>query len=92
MIKSFRCANTERLFSGTCPKRFLAFRAPAERKLIILHSATTIDFLRSPPGNRLEKLRGDRRDMWSMRINDQWRLYFRFKDGDAYDLEIVDYH
>lgn len=58
----------------------------------MLHSATTIDFLRSPPGNRLEKLRGDRRDMWSMRINDQWRLCFRFKDGDAYDAQIVDYH
>jgi len=64
----------------------------AERKLILLHSAETIDFLRSPPGNRLEKLTGDRRDIWSMRINQQWRLCFRFDRGDAFDVEIVDYH
>lgn len=64
----------------------------AERKLILLHSAETIDFLRSPLGNRLEKLTGDRRDIWSMRINQQWRLCFRFDRGDAFDVEIVDYH
>ena len=58
----------------------------------MLHGAATVDFLRSPPGNRLEKLSGVRRDMWSLRINDQWRLCFRFKDGNAYDVEIVDYH
>ncbi|HKI75483.1 MAG TPA: type II toxin-antitoxin system RelE/ParE family toxin [Pseudomonadales bacterium] len=92
MIKSFRCADTQRLFTGTCPKRFRPFRAQAERKLIMLHSAATIAFLGSPPGNRLEKLRGHRRDSWSIRINDQWRLCFRFKDGDAWDVEIIDYH
>ncbi len=64
----------------------------AERKLIMLHSAETILFLRSPPGNHLEKLSGRRRDVWSIRINQQWRLCFRFESGSAYDVEIVDYH
>jgi len=58
----------------------------------MLHSAATLEFLRFPPGNRLEKLSGDRGGCWSIRINQQWRLCFRFIDGDAYDVEIVDYH
>ena len=58
----------------------------------MIDSATTLDFLRSPPGNRLEALKGDRSGQYSIRINSQWRICFRFEDGDAYDVEIVDYH
>lgn len=68
------------------------FRAVAERKLQMLHRAVRIDDLRIPPQNRLEKLKGDRKGTWSIRINDQWRLCFRFDDGNAFDVEIVDYH
>ena len=92
MILSFRCKDTRSLFEGRCPRRFLAFRAQAERKLIMLHSAATLEFLKSPPGNRLEKLSGDREGEWSIRINQQWRICFRFADGHASDVEIVDYH
>ena len=59
---------------------------------MLLHSAATLDFLKSPPGNRLEKLAGNRKGCWSIRINDQWRLCFKFEEGDAYEVEIVDYH
>ena len=58
----------------------------------MVHRATNIDDLRVPPNNRLEKLKGDRAGLWSIRINDQWRVCFRFEDGNAYDVEIVDYH
>ena len=92
MIKSFRCKHSEALFRGKPTKRFRAFRAVAERKLQMLDIARRIDDLRIPPANRLETLRGDRRGQWSIRINDQWRLCFRFEDGNAYDVEIVDYH
>ena len=64
----------------------------AQRKLAQLNAAATLDFLRVPPGNRLESLSSDRRGSYSIRINEQWRLCFRFVDGDAYDVEIVDYH
>ena len=73
-------------------RRFIAFERVARRKLALLDAAETLDFLRVPPGNRLETLRGDRAGRYSIRINDQWRLCFRFVDGDAYDAEIVDYH
>jgi proteic killer suppression protein len=92
VIRTFRCKDTKSLFAGRCPRRFTGFRAQAERKLIMLHSAATLDFLQSPPGNRLEKLTGDRAGEWSIRINQQWRLCFRFENGDALDVEIVDYH
>jgi proteic killer suppression protein len=64
----------------------------ALRKLVILDQAVSVDDLRNPPGNRLEKLSGDRAGQWSIRINNQWRLCFRIEEGDAYDVEIVDYH
>jgi proteic killer suppression protein len=92
MITSFRCKDTEKLFSGGNPKRFRAIRAQAERKLTMIDAAATIDFLRSPPGNHFEQLRGDRRGQWSIRINSQWRICFKFSDGNANDVEIVDYH
>lgn len=92
VIKTFADAPTETLFGGGNPRQLRAFRAVAERKLQMLDSAATIDFLRSPPGNRLERLSGNRRGQWSIRINRQWRLCFRWTDNDAYDVEIVDYH
>jgi proteic killer suppression protein len=92
MIKSFSCKHTQQLFEGRCTKQFRAFQAQAERKLQLLDSAATVEFLRSPPGNRLEALKGDRAGHYSLRINDQWRLCFRFENGDAHAVEIIDYH
>jgi proteic killer suppression protein len=92
VIRSFGDRHTESLFAGRCPRKWLAIRAQSERKLILLHAAHSLDFLRSPPGNRLEALRGERKGQHSIRINDQWRVCFRWSDGDAFDVEIVDYH
>ena len=92
MIKSFGSKDSEALFAGRCPRKWLAFRARAERKLALIHAADSLDFLRSPPGNRLEALRGDRKGQLSIRISDRWRVCFRWADGDAFDVEIVDYH
>ena len=92
MIRSFRCKDTERLASGYRVRRFVGFERVAQRKLAQLDAAVTLDFMRAPPGNRLEALQGDRQGSYSIRINNRWRLCFRFVDGDAYDVEIVDYH
>jgi toxin HigB-1 len=92
MIRSFRCKDTETLYQGRPVKRFRAIQVAAERKLQMLDIARRIEDLRVLPGNRLEPLRGDRQGTWSIRINDQWRLCFRFEDGNAYDAEILDYH
>ena len=81
-----------RLANGFRVRRFINMERVARRKLAQLDAAATLDFLRVPPGNRLEALSGDRRGLYSIRINEQWRLCFRFIDGDAYDVEIVDYH
>ena len=92
VIRSFRCRDTERLARGHRVRRFVGFERIAQRKLAQLDAAATLDFLRVPPGNRLEALRGDRAGSYSIRINDRWRLCFRFADGNAHDAEIVDYH
>ncbi|TWB65674.1 proteic killer suppression protein [Nitrospirillum amazonense] len=93
MIKSTKGKISEAVLTGTLTKGFPAdlVRA-AQRKLAILHAATTMDDLRVPPGNRLEKLSGDREGQHSIRINDQWRVCFRWDGQDAHDVEIVDYH
>ena len=91
VIKTFADRSTQALFAGRCPARWRSIRAVAERKLAMLDAAESLEFLRSPPGNRLKKLHGPRSAMYSIRINEQWRLCFRW-DGDAYDVEIVDYH
>ncbi len=80
------------MFAGESVARFANIRSVAERKLQMLVSACTVDFLRSPPGNRLEALKGDRLGQYSIRISDKWCVCFRFEDGDAFDVEIVDYH
>jgi proteic killer suppression protein len=74
------------------PDRWSAIAKVATRKLTQLDAATTLEFLRSPPGNRLEPLKGDRAEQYSIRINEQWRLCFRWQEGNAWDVEIVDYH
>jgi proteic killer suppression protein len=93
MIRSFGDRETERLFRRE-PVRKLPpdVRRVALRKLVLLDAAESIEDLRVPPGNRLEKLTGDRAGQHSIRINDQWRVCFRWKEGDAEDVEIVDYH
>ena len=92
MIRSFRDPRTEALFSDQDVPRYRAIERVARRKLLYLHQAQRLDELRAPPGNRLEVLKGDRKGQHSIRINDQWRIYFRWKDGDVFDVEIVDYH
>ena len=91
-ILSFKCAETQRLFTTGKARRFVSIQSTAERKLAQLDAAATLAFLRSPPGNRLEALSGDRQGQHSIRINDQWRLCFTWTDQGATDVEIVDYH
>ncbi|TKB33528.1 MAG: excinuclease ABC subunit A [Nitrospira sp.] len=92
MIRSFRSKETERLFLDEDVLRFRRIERIARRKLLVLHRAFSLGDLRIPPGNRLEALKGDRRGQHSIRINDQWRICFAWAQGDAYDVEIVDYH
>lgn len=91
MIRSFRCAETGRLHRRQPSRRFRAVERVARRKLRQLDSATDLRGLAAPPGNRLEALRGERKGQHSIRINDQWRLCFVWRDGNAHDVEIVDY-
>ena len=92
MIKSFRDKDTQALFEGRCPRRWQTILRVAERKLIQLNAAATLDFLRAPPGNRLEALKGDRAGQFGIRINEQWRVCFTWASGDVFNVEIVDYH
>ena len=92
MIRSFRCAETERLHHRLPSRRFRAVERVARRKLRQLDSATELRDLVAPPGTRLEALRADRKGQHSIRINDQWRLCFVWRDGNAHDVEIADYH
>jgi len=92
MIKKIKCTDTSALFQGKRVARFANIAAVAERKLQQIDCAETLEALRSPPGNRLEALKGNRAGQHSIRINDQWRVCFRFEGGDAFDVEIVDYH
>jgi len=92
MIRTFRCADTAALAKGWTTPRFQAFERVARRKLRQLEIAQGLEDLRVPPGNRLELLRGDRAGQHSIRINDQFRLCFRWGDSGPEDVEIVDYH
>ena len=93
MIRTFADKEAERIWQGDPSRRLpLSIQAVARRKLRMLNNASGLDDLRIPPANRLEALKGSRKGQHSIRINDQWRICFRWKDGDAHDVEIVDYH
>ncbi len=93
MIKSFRDRETEQIFQGQFARRIpKEIQRIAARKLAMIEAVTHLDTLRVPPSNRLEKLKGERAGQHSIRVNDQWRICFVWRDGDAYDVEITDYH
>lgn len=93
MIQSFVCAETERLFRDETSRRLPPqIQRGARRKLLLLNQARNLNDLRVPYGNHLEILKNDRAGQHSIRVNDQWRLCFHWRDGDAYDVEITDYH
>lgn len=93
MIRSFACPETERLFNDEWSRRLPdQIQRVARRKLLLLHQSRRLDDLRAPPGNRLEALRGNRIGQHSIRVNDQWRICFRWQGDDAFEVEIVDYH
>ena len=93
MIKTFRNKETEKMFNRRFSRKLSQnIQHLARRKLVILDAATELNALRVPPGNRLEALKGDRKGQHSIRINDKWRICFKWKAGDAYDVEIANYH
>jgi len=92
MLKTFADRDTEALFSGIRVRRFVNFERPARRKLEYLDAAVVLEDLRVPPGNRLEALKGNRAGQHSIRVNDQYRVCFCWRNGDASDVEICDYH
>jgi proteic killer suppression protein len=93
MITTFRCKRTQKLFEKDIATGFLrSIEKLSKRKLAMLHFAVSLEDLKFPPGNRLERLKGNRKGQYSIRINDQYRICFRFVDANAYDVEITDYH
>ena len=92
MIQSFRSQDTERLFHDERVKKWQPIESVARRKLAIIHETKKLDDLKVPPGNRLHKLDKDREGQHAIRINDQYRVCFRWREGNAYDVEIADYH
>lgn len=92
MIRSFACADTCALFNSRVVARFSSIERVARRKLLQLHAAEALKSLRIPPGNQLEALKGDRKGQYSIRINDQWRVCFKWGPDGPHDVEIVDYH
>lgn len=92
MIKSFADDDTEQIAQGTSVRAWVNIEGPLRRKLKYLDAAVQLDDLKAPSGNRLEALRGDRQGQFSIRVNDQYRICFKWNDGHAYDVEVVDYH
>ena len=92
MIRSFRCKDTARLFEDLDVKRFKKISRKARIKLEMLNAAVSLMGLRVPPGNRLEQLKGSRKGQFSIRIDSQYRICFKWREGDAYEVEIIDYH
>lgn len=92
MIKSFKCKDTEKLFNDRDVKKFRSISRKARMKLEMINAAVSLKGLKIPPGNRLEALKGDRKGQYSIRIDSQWRICFKWQGGNIYDVEIVDYH
>jgi toxin HigB-1 len=92
MICSFGDEPTEALFQDEVVRQFQGFARPAKRKLEAINAASRLEDLKVPPANRLEKLKGRLKNYYSIRVNDQWRVIFRWVDGEAHDVQIVDYH
>ena len=92
MILTFKCKDTQELYDTGVNRRFASIARVALRKLDMIAAATKVETLRVPPGNRLEPLQGRRKGQWSIRVNDQWRICFRWDGANAEDVEIVDYH
>jgi len=93
MIKSFKCKETEKIFRREASKKLPhEIQKRALNKLLMLHAAVSVNSLRIPPANRLEQLQGNLSNLFSIRINDQWRICFEWRQNDAFDVEIVDYH
>ena len=92
MIKSFACRDTEKLFNDQRVRRFQSFERQARKRLMVLNAAPSLDALKLNPGNKLHSLKGDRRGQFSISVNNQWRVCFEWHDGNAYNVEIVDYH
>jgi proteic killer suppression protein len=93
MIRSFADADTKQIFQRVIIRRFsLELQRGALRKLLHIHAALRLEDLKVPPGNRLEKLKGKDADKHSIRVNDQWRIRFKWKDGGAYEVCLIDYH
>lgn len=92
MIKSFKCKDTDKLFNDSYIKRFRGIERKARIKLEILNATVSLDSLKVPPGNRLEALKGDKKGQYSIRIDSQWRLCFKWIEENAHEVEIADYH
>ena len=92
MIKTFACRDTEKLFNDQRVRRFQSFERQARKRLMVLHAAPSLEALMLNPGNKLHTLKGDRKGQYAIRINKQWRVCFEWQDGNAYNVEIVDYH
>ena len=92
MIKSFKCKYTKSIFEETKTKRFISIAFAARMRLTGLNIAGCLDDLKRPPGNKLEPLKGDRKGQYSIRINKQWRICFEWRNENAYEVEIIDYH
>lgn len=92
MIKSFKNKDSEAIFAGSSVKKWLSFQNQIEKRLQILDMATTLEDLKNLPSNRFELLKGDRKGQYSIRINQQWRICFTWHEGEAHNVEIVDYH
>ena len=92
MIKSFACRDTEKLFNDRRVRRFQSFERQARKRLMVLHAAPSLIALMLNPGNRFHALGGDRKGQYAIAINKQWRICFEWHDGNAFEVEIVDYH
>jgi toxin HigB-1 len=92
MIKSFACQDTEQLFDDRRVPRFQSFERQARKRLMVLHAAGSLEALMLNPGNKFHSLKGDRKGQYAISVNKQWRVCFEWQDGNAYNVEIVDYH